>query len=852
MSAKRSTPKKQPASGGKAPKETTTLDGELNGVASHMQTLQALQASEDKFQTLVDSADEAICTVSREGVFLFMNETSAAGLGGKPDELVGRTMHELFPPEVAERQLASVRRVIDSGRSEEVDSETVLRGQRRWYHSNLAPVRERDGRVSAALVIARDVSARRAAEEALRQAHAELERRVAGRTDELTQSNERLRQEIAERKRTEEALQRAHQQLRAGVDSMPVGYILWDMNFRVLEWNPAAERIYGYKREEVLGNAAGELINPSHSSQHIDEVLRILEQGLPASYTARNNNIRKDGTLISCQWHNTPLSDGDGKPFGILSIVEDVTERQRAEEALRQSEERWQFAIEGSGDGVWDWDLHNEPAFCSTRMKQILGYGAEEDVSAPMSVFDGRVHADDRERAREVVDQHLKGKTAAYAVGYRAKCKNGNYKWVLARGRVVARDNDGEPTRIIGTCTDISPRKAAEAELAKHRDYLEQMVKIRTGELTRANEQLRGEANDRRRAEDALKESEEKYRALTEGGGDIVYSMTPAGILTYASPQASHYGFAPESICGRGLLELVAARDRKRVASDLEQAVAGGNELSDEFRIQAGDGSTVWLENRARLLRGADGEALTITGILRDISGRKEAEAKARAYQKEVDSLASKLSLAEEQERQRIATTLHDSVGQLLAVAKIKLGELGIDEGDAERKGALLSIRQFIDQAIDHTRSLTTELSPPALYELGLVAAVEWLADQMREQHGLAVTVTADDAREAIDEEIRNVLFQAVRELLVNVAKHAQATEARVAVNWTKRRVHVHVRDDGVGFHAPEATSKRGADSGFGLFSIRQRLEHLGGSMQIKSEPGGETHVQVSIRSRQR
>ena len=217
----------------------------------------------------------------------------------------------------------------------------------------------------------------------------------------------------------------------------------------------------------------------------------------------------------------------------------------------------------------------------------------------------------------------------------------------------------------------------------------------------------------------------------------------------------------------------------------------------------------------------------------REISERKRMEAQLR-------SLASELSLAEERERRRLAIDLHDRIGQALAICKIKLGSLRETVSSTDVAVSIDEIRELLDQIIQDTRSLTFELSSPILYELGLEAAVESLAEQVQKQHGILSTFEDDGQHKPLDDDVRVVLFQAVRELLVNVAKHAQANSVKVSIQRYDSDIRIGVEDDGVGFDTSEIGY---STNGFGLFSIRERLDYLGGHLEVRSEPGRGTLV---------
>jgi PAS domain S-box-containing protein len=231
-----------------------------------------------------------------------------------------------------------------------------------------------------------------------------------------------------------------------------------------------------------------------------------------------------------------------------------------------------------------------------------------------------------------------------------------------------------------------------------------------------------------------------------------------------------------------------------------------------------------------------------------EIEERKYNEKKLLEQQEKLRSLSSDLVLTEERERRHIATELHDRIGQTLAVTKIKLAELREASASNETAAkALDNIRQYIEQTIQDTRSLTFELSPPVLYELGLEAALAWLINQTREKHGLRIELKDDGRSKQLDNGCRVIVFQAVRELLFNIVKHARAHSATVTVRKDDDDIRIDIEDDGSGFDSSELEASGTGSRGFGIFSIRERLSPLGGHLEIKTEPGCGTHVTLVV-----
>jgi signal transduction histidine kinase len=197
----------------------------------------------------------------------------------------------------------------------------------------------------------------------------------------------------------------------------------------------------------------------------------------------------------------------------------------------------------------------------------------------------------------------------------------------------------------------------------------------------------------------------------------------------------------------------------------------------------------------------------------------------------------------EERERRRIAADLHDGVGSSLAAAQLKLDALRVAPGESARAALTGELSALLAQSIDAMRSLMFDLSPPILYDLGLTAALGWLTEEIEKRYGLRVTFDEQVSEFPLDEVIAASLFRVVRELLINVSKHARVAEANLVLRREKDRVRIEVIDGGAGFEK----GVRGNGYGFGLFNVRERISRLGGTVEIKTAPGEGTHVTLSV-----
>jgi signal transduction histidine kinase len=215
----------------------------------------------------------------------------------------------------------------------------------------------------------------------------------------------------------------------------------------------------------------------------------------------------------------------------------------------------------------------------------------------------------------------------------------------------------------------------------------------------------------------------------------------------------------------------------------------------------------------------------------------------------ELRSLSTKISLAEEQARRDLAVALHDSVGQTLALSKIKLGTLGQLVKAPKARRTLGEIREMFEKAVVEARTLSFELSPPILYELGLDAAVEWLAEEFQRRHGVKIKFESIGERTGMDESLRVLFFQSVRELLTNIVKHAKADNVHILLHSDNRQTTMTIQDDGVGFECDDPDDAIIGAKSLGLFSIRERIRHIDGTFSIQSKPRHGTKVTLSVPS---
>jgi PAS domain S-box-containing protein len=347
---------------------------------------------------------------------------------------------------------------------------------------------------------------------------------------------------------------------------------------------------------------------------------------------------------------------------------------------------------------------------------------------------------------------------------------------------------------------------------------------------------------------ETLQESEARFRAIFEGTTIGIALVDKDGRIIESNPALQRMlGYSLAQLLKQPFTGFLLPEDVPRCQVFFRELMEGKRQsYQAEKKYLRQDGQKVWGRLTVSASQGHKGGDQFAICLLEDITDRKQVEKKIRTYQEQLRSVASQLSLTEERERRRLATDLHDHVGQILALAQIQLGALRESAAASPLAEPMDEVRRLIEQTIQYTRSLTFELSPPILYDLGFEAAVEWLAELIQSQHGIIIKVQADRSAKPMNDEILVILFQTVRELLVNVIKNNYAKNIRVFIARDDSTLQVKIEDDGLGLGTPPEVSVDDP-GGFGFFSIQERLKYLGGHLEVESEQGWGSRVTLRV-----
>ncbi|MEQ8539873.1 MAG: PAS domain S-box protein [Coleofasciculus sp. D1-CHI-01] len=470
---------------------------------------------------------------------------------------------------------------------------------------------------------------------------AHLDQQFQERTAALKAANRQLLAEVVEQKQMEKALRKNDQRFALLVQQTPLAVIEWNTDGHIVDWNPAAETIFGYRRDEALGHPST-LIVPAAAQAQIKQIKAKLWYDKQVARSC-NQNITKDGRIIICEWYNTPLIDSQGNLLGIASMALDITQRQQTQTALRESEERFALAIQANDSGLFDINFKTKTYYYSPQFLHLIGYPEDRDTPSFDELM-ARVHPEDQSMVKISIDQLFISELSQWKLEFRMVYTDGSTPWFLSRG-LVLRDDKGKVTRIVGTHTDISDRKQAEA---------------------------------------ALLEREEQFRQLAENIREVFFLTTPdLSRMFYLSPAYEEvWGRSRESLYGQPMtwLDNIHPYDRDRVAEALGKQLQGEQDFEQEYRILRPDGSERWVWVRTFRVFDDKGKMTRIAGIAEDITERKYSEAELRRQTLQRQLFAEiTLKIRQSLKLDAILQTTVTEVRRILQVDRVVIYQLNDD-----------------------------------------------------------------------------------------------------------------------------------------------------------------------------
>lgn len=350
--------------------------------------------------------------------------------------------------------------------------------------------------------------------------------------------------------------------------------------------------------------------------------------------------------------------------------------------------------------------------------------------------------------------------------------------------------------------------------------------------------------------------NEERFLQISAHAMEFYWEIDSKGIFTYVSPVIENIlSVKPDEIVGeKNYMDFFQINQSKAVKNGIEESFNNRNSFKNkEVAIKKEKDGKIWLLVSGFSVYNNNKEFHGFRGVCYDITERKQAEItlkknvkQIKLYQQKLKRLNNELTLVEERERRRIAENLHDSLGQTLSMAYMQLSSI-TDINFTEKVNKVISYTsELLNKAISESRTLTYDLSPPILYELGLMATFKWKLDQVQQQHGIATILSGENQKIEIQKEFNIFLYRIVNELIANVIKHAKASRIELKIQKGKKYYYITVTDDGIGLKQ-KFDKKNLTKRGYGLLSIAERLDTIKGQFRLESNKGEGTKAIVAI-----
>lgn len=792
-------------------------------ITDYAQAEQGRKEADERFRLFAEHFPGMVALKDEIGRFLYANDYVEQQLG---QAAVGRRAGDLLPAELAEQSEADDEQVRTSGQpAHRVQVVPTVNGPRHFLVFKF-PV-PRDGMPPLVGVISRDITELIETEEKV----AEYEKRLQALGENLSLADQ---------------AQRRAAELEIVIGSIADAVAIYDADGRIVRHNQAFVELTKHEDEDTWVPPAEH--PPALSFRDGAGQPLPLDQSPPAR--AMRGETVSGATLVfenmageerAVVASAAPLRDGAGDVTGAVAVFTDVTQEHQAQERTERLVLELDAILSSIADAVLVYDRDGKVLRHNEAARSLLRYTPDMlemtpaqryEVALPVSESGEPVRTEDMPLMRALSGQQVTGFVMRFQwLGEEAP-------WLQASAAPF-RSSAGEIAGAVQVYADITSLRCAEDELRTQRDRSKELA----GEL---------------------------QTIMNYAPDGIVFYDTAGNILRINQAARDILGH-PDEVIRLPLAERYRAYDVvdeegqpiTDTAGVTAAALHGETVHVASANLRSTPRGPVWISISAAPTWSPEGAVNGVVSVFSDITALHQAQQELRAHrdhleqlvtertaqleanQQRLRALAAELSIAEQRERQRLATALHAEVAQTLGAIKLHLGMLGAVTTTppiAEQVGAIVGL---VEEAVRQSRSIMVELSPPVLQQNGLLEALRWWAEQVREKQGLEVSVTITGAFERPGTDVETTAFQTVRELLQNTVKYAQATSASISVNCENDLLNIEVADNGVGFDpaSVEATEH----GGFGLFSIRERIGYLGGEFVISSAPGQGTRARISL-----
>jgi len=751
---------------------------------------ESLRYSRDLLDSFVENTPAAVAMLDKNLRYVAVSRRWLEDYRLGNQDLLGRYHYEVFPEIAAMPRWKAVHQRCLAGAVEKCEEDLFIRadGSEDWIRWEVHPWRDVTGHIAGIILFTEN---------------------------------------ITHRKKAQLALQESEQRLHLALNSAQMGMWDWDPLTEMVLWSEHQFELFDIRKEEFAGSSAQvfEKIHSDDRSRIEQAVMHARERGV--EFREEFRVVHRDGTLRWLMGIGRPLRDLSGNCSRLIGINFDITDRKRVHETLTslnatleqrvkeraaelvRANERFEWMVNATHDGVYDWDLLNHTVYYSPRWKEMHGFQVSELLLETSKDWSDRIHPDDRSRVLGTLEAYWQQEHPEFWEEYRIRRKNGTYMWVLDRG-IAIRDNQGRAIRMVGAETDITWRKEAE---------------------------------------ETLRRQEHEFHALADNVPAFFAYIGLDRRYRYVNKRYEElFGLPTDEIVKMSVEQLLGRDGYAQVGLHLDEAFHGAA-CSFEYRLEPPGMNECWLSAQYVPDRDQAGQVIGLFVLLSDITQLKSTEAMLRKREEELSKLNAKLLLVQEEERRRIAREIHDDLTQRLAALTLDLHRLRLSH-ETERKDSLSIPLQTMattaEELTSDLQKLAHHLHPAILEHVGLEAAARELIEDFAAKAGLETEIMVKDLPKDIPLERATCLYRILQESLRNVQKHAKAQNVLVRIVQTARGIGLCVHDDGKGFENGTDESRR---NGLGLTSMEERVKLYNGTFRVRTKPndGTELHAWIPL-----
>ena len=597
--------------------------------------------------------------------------------------------------------------------------------------------------------------------------------------------------DITENKKNQDELQKSQQMLLTVLDNFP-GVVFWkDIDSKYLGCNKAFALGAGLNSaSEIIGKTDYELpwADKDATNYHEDDK-EVVEIGMPKLHIIEKQH-QNDGKVIWFDTCKIPLRDGEGKVVGVIGVANDITERKLVEENLLKSESKFRTLAEFTKD--WEYWIDNDQNFiyCSPSCERITGYKAS-DFSKNPNLLDKIVYHDDQIVYLYHKQMQDVGIEVNEELQFRIVRKDGVVKWI---GHVCKPMHDAMGTYI--------------------------GVRVSNRDITK-----------RKEIEQQLKISKRKYKLLSQNITDGIF-ISNKGKLEYINAgMNSLFGYGYREMEGLILQDMVLPNYKEKLESFIHLNSPVNKSLDIEVECLRKDGTVIFIEMYLNYIADEN----TVYGVAHDVTEKKQIQKR---------NMVKAIIQTEEAERAKFSKELHDGLGPLLSTIKIYLQWTQRLKSIKKRNEIILKAEEILEESLTTVKEISNRMSPHLLTNYGLSAAIQSFVNKIEETNVIKINFQSN-AKRRIESDIEVALYRATIECINNTMKYAKAQNISVAINDSGKLIQLHYKDDGIGFDIAKTIAER---NGLGLFNLKNRIETIGGKIQMFSEPGSGVDYQITIK----